>query len=68
MNDLQEIIANTSIKAFNEGVIRERDSILEFLDKTKQSTTCSCENCKSWISAFDWLMLQIASGKNAKSL
>lgn len=59
MSDLQEIIANTSIKAFNQGVARERDLILKFLSDTRTNTTCECENCQSWKSAFDWIELQV---------
>ena len=68
MSDLQEVIASTSIKAFNEGISRERTMILDFLNKTKQATKCDCENCQSWISAFDWLALQIREGSDAKNL
>ena len=59
MSDLQEIIASTSIKAFNEGVSRERDLVLRFLMNTKQETKCECENCQSWKNAFDWLASEI---------
>jgi hypothetical protein len=59
MSDLQEVIATTSIKAFNEGVARERDLILRLLMTTKQETKCSCEGCQAWKSAFDWLALEI---------
>jgi hypothetical protein len=59
MSDLQEIIASTSIKAFNEGVSRERDLVLRFLMNTKQETKCECENCQSWKNAFDWLATEI---------
>jgi hypothetical protein len=68
MSDLQEIIANTSIKAFNEGVCRERDMILNFLSKTKEATKCECENCQSWKNAFDWLMTEITNEQNSKAL
>ena len=59
MSDLQEVIATTSIKAFNEGVARERDLILKLLTETKQETKCQCENCESWKNAFDWLASEI---------
>jgi hypothetical protein len=59
MSDLQEVIAKTSMKAFNEGVARERDLILKFLAETKQETKCECENCQSWKNAFDWLASEI---------
>ena len=59
MSDLQEIIATTSMRAFNEGVARERDSVLKLLTETKQETKCECEGCQSWKNAFDWLALEI---------
>lgn len=59
MSDLQEVIATTSIKAFNEGVARERDLILKLLTDTKQETKCECEGCQAWKNAFDWLALEI---------
>lgn len=59
MSDLQEVIAKTTIRAFNEGVSRERDSILRLLAETKQETKCECDNCQSWKSAFDWLATEI---------
>lgn len=67
-SDLQEIIANTSIKAFNEGVSRERDFVLRFLMNTKQATKCECENCQSWKSAFDWLIEEIKNEQTTKAL
>lgn len=66
MSDLQEVIATTSIKAFNEGVARERDLILRLLMETKQETKCECENCESWKNAFDWLVSEIQGTTNAK--
>jgi hypothetical protein len=68
MSDLQDVIASTSIKAFNEGIARERDLILKFLADTKQETKCECENCQSWKSAFDWLASEIKSASNDKRL
>jgi hypothetical protein len=68
MSDLQDIIASTSIKAFNEGVSRERDLILKFLSDTKQETKCECEGCVAWKSAFDWLASEIKSASNDKRL
>ena len=59
MSDLQEIIATTSAKAFNEGISRERDLILRFLMETKQETKCECDGCVAWKSAFDWLASEI---------
>lgn len=68
MSDLQEVIATTSIKAFNEGVARERDLIIRLLKQTKQETKCECENCESWKNAFDWLVSEIQGTNNAKLL
>lgn len=68
MSDLQEVIATTSIKAFNEGVARERDLIIRLLNQTKQETKCECENCESWKNAFDWLVSEIQGTNNAKLL
>jgi hypothetical protein len=66
MSDLQDVIAKTSIKAFNEGISRERDLILKFLEDTKEETKCECENCQSWKSAFDWLATEIKAVSNDK--
>lgn len=68
MSDLQDVIASTSIKAFNEGISRERDLILKFLADTKQETKCECENCQSWKSAFDWLAAEIKGASDANGL
>jgi hypothetical protein len=61
MSDLQDVIAKTSMKAFNEGVSRERDLILKFLSETKEETKCECEGCVAWKNAFDWLAAEIRS-------
>ena len=68
MSDLQEVIATTSMKAFNEGVARERDLILKLLIETKQETRCECENCESWKNAFDWLASEIRGASDGKAL
>ncbi len=62
MNDLQEAIATTSLKAFNEGVLRERANILSLLEKHKQETACPCKGCEEWLSAFDFLIAEIKQG------
>jgi hypothetical protein len=62
MNDLQEAIATTSMRAFNEGVSRERNSIIELLEKHKQETACSCAGCEEWLNAFDFLIAEIKQG------
>jgi hypothetical protein len=54
------------MKAFNEGVARERDLILKLLIQTKQETKCQCENCESWKNAFDWLVSEIQGTTDAK--
>lgn len=68
MSDLQEVIATTSMKAFNEGVARERDLILKLLTETKQETRCECDNCESWKNAFDWLASEIRGASDGKAL
>jgi hypothetical protein len=68
VSELQEVIATTSIKAFNEGVARERDLILKLLTETKQETKCECENCESWKNAFDWLASEIRGASDGKAL
>jgi len=68
MSDLQEIIATTSMRAFNEGVSRERNLVLKLLTDTKQETKCECEGCQSWKNAFDWLAAEILSASNGKNL
>jgi hypothetical protein len=63
MNDLQEAIATTSIKAFNEGVMRERHNIITLLERHKQETACPCSGCAEWLNAFDFLIAEIKQGK-----
>jgi hypothetical protein len=59
MSDLQEVIASTSIKAYNEGLSRERQNLLNLLSEFKKKTECECSNCDSWKNAFDWIMLEL---------
>jgi hypothetical protein len=59
MSDLQEVIASTSIKAYNEGMNRERNHIVNLLREFKEKTECECTGCDSWKNAFDWLMLEL---------
>lgn len=63
MSDLQDVIVTTTIRAFNEGVSRERDLVLKLLRETKEDTKCECEGCVAWKNAFDWLASEIKSAK-----
>ena len=59
MNDLQSIIADSSIRAFNHGMRAEREHIIRLLAETKDETLCTCEGCKEWVNAFDYVIARI---------
>lgn len=58
-SDLQEVIATTSIRAYNEGLHRERQHIINLLAEFKERAQCECDGCDSWKNAFDWIMSEI---------
>jgi hypothetical protein len=59
MSDLQDIIATSSIKAFNHGMKAERQHIIQLIEKHKQETSCDCSGCESWTNAFEFLKREI---------
>jgi hypothetical protein len=59
MSELQDIIATSSIKAFNHGMQHEREHILRVLAETKDQTLCTCHGCKEWLNALDYVVARI---------
>ena len=59
MNDLQEIIASNSIKAFKNGMQHERNHIIQLLAETKDQTLCTCHGCKEWLNALDYIIARV---------
>jgi len=59
MSDLQDIIATSSIKAFNHGMKAERQHIIQLIEKHEQETSCDCSGCESWTNAFEFLKREI---------
>jgi hypothetical protein len=59
MSELQDIIATSSIKAFNHGMKAEREQILKVLAETKDQTLCTCHGCEEWMNALDFVIARI---------
>jgi hypothetical protein len=59
MSDLQDIIATSSIRAFNHGMQAEREHIIRLLAETKDETLCTCSGCQEWVNAFDYVIARI---------
>jgi hypothetical protein len=59
MSDLQDIIASSSIRAFNCGVKNQQEYVLRLIEKHKQETKCDCPGCESWTNAFEFLIKEI---------
>jgi hypothetical protein len=59
MSELQDIIATSSIKAFNHGMRAEREHILRVLAETKDQTLCTCHGCEEWMNALDFVIARI---------
>ena len=59
MSDLQDIIATSSIRAFNSGIKNQREYILRLIEKHKAETQCDCPGCESWKNAFEFLIKEI---------
>ena len=59
MSELQDIIATSSIRWYNSGMKAERDSIIRLLAETKDETLCTCDGCKEWVNAFDYVIARI---------
>ena len=62
MSELQDVIATSSIRAFNMGVIKERERVIGILNQHEAETKCECEGCQSWINAFELLKVEINGG------
>lgn len=62
MSELQDVIATSTVRAFNVGVIRERERILGIINQHEAETKCECEGCVSWINAFELLKVEITHG------
>jgi hypothetical protein len=63
MNDLQDVITRTSMKAYNAGLQREREHLIQLLREFKEKTECQCTGCDSWKNAFDWIVLELENEK-----
>jgi hypothetical protein len=59
VSQINDIIATSSIKAFNHGMQAERDHIIRLLAETKDETLCTCDGCKEWVNAFDYVIARI---------
>jgi hypothetical protein len=68
MSDLQDIIVNSSIKAFKNGyhfgANKEQQRIVELIDKHEQETSCDCSGCLAWTNAFEFLKMEIKGTVN----
>lgn len=64
MSDLQDIIANSSIRAFKHGMQAERQHVIQLLEKHKLETECDCAGCESWTNAFEFLKREIRGEVN----
>jgi hypothetical protein len=61
MSELQDVIATSSIRAFNMGVRKERERVLGIINQHEAETKCDCDGCVSWINAFELLKAEITS-------
>lgn len=59
MSDLQDVIARSTIKAFNQGINAERERVLRIINDHEAETKCQCDGCISWINAFELLKVEI---------
>jgi hypothetical protein len=59
VSELQDIIATSSIRAFNHGVKHEREHIIRLLAETKDQTLCTCHGCEEWLNALDYVIARI---------
>lgn len=59
MSQINDLIATTSVKAFKHGMQAEREHIIRLLAETKDETLCTCEGCKEWVNAFDYVIARI---------
>jgi hypothetical protein len=56
MSEINDLIARTSVRAYNQGIRTEREHIIKMLQEMKQHTECDCSGCVSWTNAFEFLM------------
>jgi len=61
MSELQDVIATSSIRAFNMGMRKERERVLGIINQHEAETKCDCDGCVSWINAFELLKAEITS-------
>jgi len=59
VSDINDLIAKTSVRAYNQGLRTEREQIIKMLEEMKQHTECECSGCISWTNAFEFLMAAI---------
>ena len=59
MSQLQDIIATSTVRAFNSGIRHERQHIIKLLAETKDETLCTCHGCKEWLNALDFVIAKI---------
>lgn len=59
MSQINDLIATTSVKAFKHGMQHEREHIIRLLAETKDETLCTCDGCKEWVNAFDYVIARI---------
>ena len=59
MSDLNELIASTTVRAYNQGMQSEREHIIRMLKEMKQHTECDCSGCDSWTNAFEFLIREL---------
>ena len=59
MSELQDIIATSTVRAFNSGIRHERQQIIKLLAETKDETLCTCHGCEEWLNALDFVIARI---------
>ena len=59
MSELQDIIATSSIRAFNHGMQAERQHVIQLLEQHKLQTECDYLGCESWTQAFEFLIQEV---------
>ncbi len=59
MSELQDIIATSTVRAFNSGIRHERQHIIKLLAETKDETLCTCHGCQEWLNALDFVIARI---------
>jgi hypothetical protein len=59
MSELQDIIATSTVRAYNSGMRAERQHIIRLLAETKDQTLCTCHGCEEWLNALDYIIARI---------